>query len=297
MRRLLPIGAFVLLVALTFALTGGNGTGTTVPAATRNPGTSTAPRTTAGASSTSSTMSAQVTATSSRCRVAGPAVTRTLVNELAALCVRSARTVDRAWGEEWGGVLTRLVVAGDINELAGLLGRDDTKGLTDTAAVTVGPHDAPADAVFINGPAFDGLTDLGRQVVLTHELVHVAARAAGDSDAPLWLEEGYADYVAYRGTGLSAREIAGEALAAPLPQSLPAVDDFDASDAGAAVAYGQAWVAVTVLADRLGSDAALKRLYEKAAHSGTDEALRSAGFVSRTALVRAVRQRMTHLDR
>ncbi len=114
------------------------------------------------------------------------------MEQLAALCEPSAQTVDAIWGSTWAdgaGQQTRLVVAGDIQALAGLLKRENTDGLAKTAAVTVGPKHSPADAVYINGPAFVELSDLGREVVLTHELVHVASRATGDWDAPTWLEE------------------------------------------------------------------------------------------------------------
>ncbi|GAB6897874.1 hypothetical protein [Kineosporia succinea] len=254
------------------------------------------PGATTPATTTTSTIATEVTATSTRCRVTGPPSTRTLVEQLARLCVRAAGTVDDAWGN-WGSTPTHLVVAGDTDELATLLDRDSTAGLADTAAVTVGADDAPADAVYINGPAFDGLSDLGREVVLTHELVHVATRATGDSDAPFWLEEGYADYVAYRDTGLSAHDIAGDALAAPLPTRLPRKPDFDAAGAGASVAYGRSWAAVTLLAERSGGVAELRTLYRTAAHDGTDEALGEAEFADVAAFVKAWRARITELKR
>ena len=43
--------------------------------------------------------------------------------------------------------------------------------------------------------------DFGKQVVLTHETTHVATRADTTAATPLWLSEGYADWVGYRGHG------------------------------------------------------------------------------------------------
>ena len=49
--------------------------------------------------------------------------------------------------------------------------------------------------VFINPQVFDPLRPRGAQVVITHEATHVATDAA-TSAAPIWLVEGFADYVA-----------------------------------------------------------------------------------------------------
>jgi hypothetical protein len=305
MRRLLMIGAFLLVAAaLLVALLHGGEPGTS-PIAGPTTSSATAP----SAASTqarrvpsppASSIRSQVIENSSRCRVTGPSSEGKLVEQLAELCEPAAATVDKAWGTAWGkggGRRTRLVVAADTEDLAGLLDRDDTKGLADTAAVTVGPEEAPAHAVFVNGPAFDGLSKLGRQVVLTHELVHVATRATGDNDAPTWLEEGFADYVAYRDTKLGADQIAGDALDAPLPESLPTTAEFNASGSKAAIAYGRSWAAVRVVAARMGGDSAMKRFYETAAHRGLAAALRSAGFAGTASFVKSWRVEIGQLRR
>jgi hypothetical protein len=301
MRRLLMLGAFLLVAAalLVALLHGGDPSraSTTSSTAVASAASTQARRV---PSSPASSSSSQVVENSSRCQVTGPPSERNLVEQLAELCEPSAATVNQAWGTAWAkgdGRRTRLVIAADTQALAGLLDRSDTKGLADTAAVTVGPEEAPAHAVYVNGPAFDGLSTLGRQVVLTHELVHVATRATGDNDAPTWLEEGFADYVAYRDTKLSADQIAGDALAAPLPESLPTTADFNASGTKAAIAYGRAWAAVRVVAAGVGGDSAMKRFYKTAAHRGIAAALRSAGFTDSAAFVKAWRAEIGQLRR
>jgi hypothetical protein len=209
-----------------------------------------------------------------RCFVVGARSRVRQINELAAECTRPARTVDAAWGNSWAR-RTVLTVPENLQQLAVLLGRGGTggpgtahgtgatAGLDRTAAVTIGPDDAAADDVLINGAAFDELTATGRRVVLTHELVHVATRATGSRYAPTWLEEGYADYVAYRGTGLSAQQVAGDALdavrAGKLPDQLPSTDDFNAAGSQAASAYGLSWVAVGLIANHFDAGAARVR--------------------------------------
>ena len=69
------------------------------------------------------------------------------------------------------------------------------------AAVTTtvdgsGSRDAPVH-VFVNPDVTRRLRGAGAQVVMSHELVHVATDAA-TSAVDLWLLEGFADYVALR---------------------------------------------------------------------------------------------------
>ena len=66
------------------------------------------------------------------------------------------------------------------------------------AAWPMGPDAATAPIhVIVNPEATDRLSELGREVLLTHEAVHVATRSPA-SPAPTWLVEGYADQIAYR---------------------------------------------------------------------------------------------------
>ncbi|MBT0771025.1 hypothetical protein KIH74_18950 [Kineosporia sp. J2-2] len=295
MRRLPMLGVLLLLALLTMTIMDGDAPATG-PASSDGGGAGPGSSSSMTGTATEPDGPAQVTALSSRCRVTGPAAQEALVDQLADLCVSAAATVDEAWGTQWAqgtARRTHLAVAAGTADLAGLLGHDDTTGLADTAAVTAGPRRAPADAVYVNGPAFESLTELGREVVLTHELVHVATRATGDFDAPTWLEEGYADYVAYRGTGLDPDQVAGEALNASLPGELPTTDDFDGS--GADVAYGRSWIAVTVLARRLGSDTELMSFYRRAAASGVEQALAQAGFGDLATFVKAWREEISTL--
>jgi hypothetical protein len=245
-------------------------------------------------------------AVSARCLVVGAQARRAQIEQFAAECGRSARIVDGAWGRSWPR-RTVLTVPNTLSQLAVLLGRsgaNDTAGLEKTAAVTIGPSDGAADTVLINGAAFDELSAVGRRVVLTHELVHVATRATGSRSAPTWLSEGYADYVGYAGSGLSPREVAGEALdavdAGRVPTALPAADDFDAAGDQAATAYGLAWVAAGVIADKAGSKSRMQAFYRQAAApgagaAGLNAALAEIGLGSTTAFVKVWQARLRQL--
>ena len=130
--------------------------------------------------------------------------------------------------------------------MAALLGAPAT-GYRGIAAVTTGEtgaarRSAPADRVIVNPEAYGVLGDFGRQVVLTHETTHVATRADTSAATPLWLSEGFADWVGYRGTGRTppeaAPELPGRRGAAACPPALPADDDFGFGGDADALARG-----------------------------------------------------------
>jgi hypothetical protein len=111
--------------------------------------------------------------------------------------------------------------------------------------------------------------------------------ATGSRYAPTWLSEGFADQVAYRGSGLSTGQIAGALIAAVrsghVPSKLPTPADFDAATSGAETAYDGSWVALGVIAGRAGSTAELRRFYQRAAASphnphALDAALAAVGL-------------------
>ncbi|MFC9928948.1 hypothetical protein [Streptomyces sp. NPDC127190] len=179
----------------------------------------------------------------------------------ARLADRAVPAVSRAWGTDW----TRRVVVLVPRSLAGmaaLLGSpaSDYRGI---AAVTTGEVGgagrAPADRVVVNPDAYAALGALGRQVVLTHETTHVATRAHTTAATPLWLSEGYADWIGYLGTGRTPDEIAPELARAVqggrLPSALPADKDFrfTSDPTELARAYEGGWLACRMIADHWGT--------------------------------------------
>ena len=190
----------------------------------------------------------------------------TLLREAADLASAAIPRVTAVWGQQWQQEVV-LVVPRDTAELAGLLGSG--RELSRIAAVATaelsGADYAPAgDRVLVNPEPFSTLSRLGRQVVLTHEVTHVATRRATGPAMPSWLAEGLADTVAYREVdiplALSARELRADVRAGRLPTRLPRDQDFAGSNPDLAQAYEQAWLVVRLLAERHG-DAALLRFY------------------------------------
>ncbi|RYB96367.1 hypothetical protein EUA06_01985 [Nocardioides glacieisoli] len=156
--------------------------------------------------------------------------------------------------------------------------------------------DAPVH-VFVNPDITAGLRRAAAQVVMSHELVHVATDAARGVGEP-WLVEGFADYVALRGTGLPDRTTLGRAIAAArrdgVPEDLPGATDFDTRDSSLQARYEEAWLACRIIAERLGERGLLSVYDEVAAGTPVPTTLRDAGLPTRE-LVRSWRARLERL--
>ena len=109
--------------------------------------------------------------------------------------------------------------------------------------------------ITINPVVFGKLGDDGAQIVMSHEATHVATDAA-TSPMPLWLLEGFADYVALAHVNLPVSVTASQTLADVrrngLPNQLPTGDDFNPASEGLGATYESAWLACRYLADEYG---------------------------------------------
>jgi len=74
---------------------------------------------------------------------------------------------------------------------------------------------------------------------------------------PTWLLEGFADYVALRGTGIGVRTAAAQILARVRrdgpPDGLPTRADLAPTANGLGATYEEAWLACRFLGDRFGT--------------------------------------------
>jgi hypothetical protein len=178
------------------------------------------------------------------------------------LADRAVPAVSGAWGTRWSRRVV-VLVPGSLEAMARLLG-SPAASYRGIAAVTTGetgaPARAPADRIVVNPDAYGLLGPLGRQVVLTHETTHVATRADTTAATPMWLSEGYADWVGHRGSGRTPARTAPELSRAVregrVPDRLPDDQDFGFSgDAGRlARAYESGWTACGLIAERWGED-------------------------------------------
>lgn len=171
----------------------------------------------------------------------------------------AVRRVEGVWGKDWSSQVVILTPA-TSDEFARLLSRASARGLDQVAAITQGVIEsgsrAAGDRVVINPKAFTALQRIGRRVVITHELTHIAARSSTTGPVPIWLAEGMSDYVGYSGLGLPRETVASELLALVRagkgPTALPADRDFDPSRTKIATSYSGSWLAVSRLVDLYG---------------------------------------------
>ncbi len=159
----------------------------------------------------------------------------------------------------WRGSLA-LEVPGDLDELAWML--EATPGEYDAVAAITTTVDGSTSSrspvqVVVNSSVLDGLGSQGQQVVISHEAVHVATDAATTS-MPLWLMEGFADWVALDGTRLpdsvTAGAVLGKVRSDGAPARLPGEVEFDAQGDQFGTSYEAAWLAVRYLAETYGPE-------------------------------------------
>lgn len=182
------------------------------------------------------------------------------LREIAAAADEAVPAVDEAWPGAWSGRVVVLVPA-SVRSMAGLLGAS-AASYRGIAAVTTGETGAkgssPADRVIVNPDAYGVLGDFGRRIVLTHETTHVATRAATSEATPMWLSEGFSDWVAYRDggrtDGQAAPELERSLRRGSLPAALPEDADFafDAEADELARAYEGGRLACELIAERWG---------------------------------------------
>ncbi|QIM20703.1 hypothetical protein G7075_05320 [Phycicoccus sp. HDW14] len=227
----------------------------------------------------------------------------------------AARTVDRevpVLRRGWSGTPAHVLVLvpDTVAEAAALGASGDGPGRV--AATTDGPLDADgratADRVLLDPQARRRLTTVGRDVVLTHELAHVAVRATVPGTTPTWLSEGYADHVGY-----ARADVPRSALLAPLvaavregsaPDDLPSATSLDPSVGDIEVAYLAAWQAAELVVERRG-EAGLRRLVQRCTVTGPaqdaertcDAAMPSVLGTDRAGFTRLWRQRLAALSR
>jgi hypothetical protein len=130
---------------------------------------------------------------------------------------------------------------------------DGIAAVTATVDGSTGPR-APV-AIFVNPASFDPLSQIGAHVVITHEATH-AATGAAVVGLPLWVAEGFADYVALGSVDVpltvSARAAILDVRRHGVPRALPSDSAFATTGPDLEVVYEQAWLAARLIARTFG---------------------------------------------
>jgi hypothetical protein len=190
----------------------------------------------------------------------------------AAILERAVPVVNRAWGSDWNDHVA-VLIPDSAAEFAAVTG--DSGDVSQLAALSVAdgvlPQQAPGAAtvlgarIVLNPDNVTRLSPAARQLVVQHELTHTAARSVTDDAMPIWVIEGFADYVGNLDSGRSAPESAPE-LARDLklgllPSRLPTAADFAGDNRKLSETYEQAWLACSLIANRIGT-VGLVRFYK-----------------------------------
>jgi hypothetical protein len=137
-------------------------------------------------------------------------------------------------------------------------------------------------------PKAEQLTSSALRAVLEHEIVHVATRSP-ESPAPIWVEEGLAEWVSTQTHPGQLSDASDNVLARVrahgAPRTFPSDEEFRISEHDLRLAYAEAWLACRYIADRH-SEVQLGRFYAELdrGHS-LDEASRSALKISEAELI------------
>jgi hypothetical protein len=175
--------------------------------------------------------------------------------------------VTSVWGTDWSQDVAVIVPSTDA-ELLAQAGQSADATLT-VAAVAISDGQDPVSGdvygqrLIVNPNALGQLSDVGQQIVIQHEMTHIAAAPATSAASPTWLVEGFADYVGNMGSGQSptttAAELTADVRHGRVPDALPTADAFT-TEGQSAQAYEGAWLACRLIAQRAGQDG-LVRFY------------------------------------
>ncbi|GLZ39190.1 hypothetical protein Acsp05_28140 [Actinokineospora sp. NBRC 105648] len=210
----------------------------------------------------------------------------------------SVQAVSQVWGDDWPKRVA-LFLPDSPTEMRALVGPDfpveSVVAVAIADRVDTAKHTATGQRVVLSPTGSRALSMSSLRVVLRHEITHVAARAATVDGSPMWLLEGFADYVGYRDSGIAlaqgAPDLARRVRESGPPTALPEDRDFRTRDRSLDLAYQQAWSLARFVADRFG-EPRLVALYRELAGAGpisasdTDDLLRQAIGMDRGGLLR-----------
>src|SRR6266498_2143988 len=186
-----------------------------------------------------------------------------LARRLLAVAERGYAQVAASWSSNWDKKVV-ILVPRDQREAQRLVRSRD---LSDVAAVTSSAieagrlHRLLGNRIIVNTSLVKGYRTLDLQVVLTHEMTHVATRGIGVG-VPLYLVEGFADYTALRPLDAPVRltrpSLALAVRAGRFKGKLPTRSQLVGSDA--ALAYDEGTTCCLWVASTFG-EARLQTLY------------------------------------
>lgn len=192
-----------------------------------------------------------------RVLVLGPRADARL-DELGSLAEQARADVAEFWSARWPRSAV-VVMPSESRLLDPLVG---TAAGSDQVAVTVWQtgSDGPVVRVLVNPTVYDRMPTLARQIVLRHEITHVAQDALPRTSVPTWLTEGLAEYVGYLDSGIPTSfvgaELFAQVRASGAPDALPSEAEFGLGrpTSERRIAYQAGWAFCQMVAQNYGQD-------------------------------------------
>jgi hypothetical protein len=202
----------------------------------------------------------------------GGAATDRLLSRIAADMGAAVQRVEAFWGLDWSRDIS-VVATGTDEQFRSAAGGGAASQWADIAAVTVADSVDAGRRVALGqrivfAPGAANMSESALRIVLTHELFHYAARVDTADDAPHWMMEGVADFVARPSAAVPA-----EARSAYQP--LPSDIDLGAPGPQRSMAYDRAWWFARFVADTFGTPK-LRAYYLAACRVGHPDPLTAA---------------------
>jgi hypothetical protein len=186
-----------------------------------------------------------------------------LLSRVAANFDQAVNAVEGFWGTDWPRDIA-VVATGSQQQFEAAAGGGPAAQWADIAAIAVVDRVDPVRRVALGqrivfAPGAAGMSEQALRIVLSHELFHYAARIDTAVDAPEWLTEGVADYVARPRSPLPE--------GVPPPTALPSDADLASPGPQRSQAYDRAWWFARFVADIRGP-ATLRAFYRAACGVG-----------------------------
>jgi hypothetical protein len=188
-----------------------------------------------------------------------------LARKLLRVADRAYTQVDAAWIGPWERKAV-ILVPKDQQEAEELVGASDLSRVAAVASSSVesgASERVLGNRIVVNTDNVERYNDLNLQVLITHEMTHVATRTLGDG-VPLLLVEGFADWAALKPLGyplaVTRPNLARRVRADRFDGRLPGDGEFRGPDA--AVAYDEGSAFCLWLADTYGPGK-LRALYRQ----------------------------------
>lgn len=200
--------------------------------------------------------------------------------QLQQLMIRAMADVRRVYGEPRDPAF--VVIPQNSSQSTDIIGGSPQR-LSQLAAMTTtldgSASSSAPDAVVLNPDVYTPMDARAAQIVLTHEVTHDVTDAT-TAVAPLWVSEGYADYVALSRDRLeptrSASQILKRVRRQGVPKQLPDDDRFTSASPRLGATYESAWMFFRMLGEIYDDETITGFYREVLGGTSVDVAARSA---------------------